>query len=123
MALRKLLDVTTAHLKKQDREALQHLADTQQTEDWPSPHVYSQEYGWYISAGVMYGEEISEGQDRLRNAGFSDEFIDILTYAKENDVAMVNFDAHAEPEPGFPTFDLYTDEIIPDEDATPVLGR
>lgn len=124
MPIRNLLDVTTGHLKKQDREALQHLADTQKTENWPSPHVYEQEYGWYVSAGVMYGEDDDkEGQERLREAGFSEEFVALLTYAKENDVAMVNFDADGEPEPGFPLFDENTDELLDDAAATPAAGR
>lgn len=121
MPMRTMLDVTTGHLKKQDREALQRLADSQKSEDWPTPHVYEQEYGWYISAGVMYGNDsVSDGQEELREAGFSDEFIALMTYAYENDVAIVNFDADGEPEPGFKLFDEITDEEIPDE--APALG-
>ncbi len=118
MPMRTLLDVTTGHLKKQDREALQRLADTQKKENWPSPHVYEQEYGWYISTGVMYGDDVAEGQECLREVGFSEEFIALMTYAQQNDVAMVNFDADGEPEPGFKIFDEDTDEEILEDTAT-----
>lgn len=33
MPMRTLLDVTTGHLKKQDREALQRIADSQKAEN------------------------------------------------------------------------------------------
>lgn len=122
MPTRTMLDVTTGHLKKQDREALQRLADSQKTENWPSPHVYEQEYGWYISAGVMYGDDVAEGQERLREVGFSEEFIALMTYAQENDVAMVNFDADGEPEPGFKIFDEDTDEEILENDAAAAMS-
>lgn len=122
MPTRTMLDVTTGHLKKQDREALQRLADSQKTENWPSPHVYEQEYGWYISAGVMYGDDVAEGQERLREVGFSEEFIALMTYAQENDVAMVNFDADGEPEPGFKIFDENTDEEILEADAAAAMS-
>jgi hypothetical protein len=122
MPMRTLLDVTTGHLKKQDREALQRIADSQKAENWPTPHVYEQEYGWYISAGVMYGDDIVQGQERLRNEGFSEEFIALMTYAQENDVAMVNFDSDGEPEPGFKIFDEYTDEEIREDDAAAVMS-
>lgn len=122
MPMRTLLDVTTGHLKKQDREALQRLADGQKTENWPTPHVYEQEFGWYISAGVMYGDDVAEGQDRLREQGFSEEFIALMTYAQENDVTMVNFDADGEPEPGFKIFDEDTDEEILEDDAAAAMS-
>jgi hypothetical protein len=122
MPMRTLLDVTTGHLKKQDREALQRIADSQKAENWPTPHVYEQEYGWYISAGVMYGDDIVQGQERLRNEGFSEEFIALMTYAQENDVAMVNFDSDGEPEPGFKIFDEYTDEENREDDAAAVMS-
>jgi hypothetical protein len=117
-----MLDVTTGHLKKQDREALQHLADIQKTQEWPIPHVYQQEYGWYISTGVMYGEQPAEGEDHLRDVGFSEEFIAMMTYAWKNDIAMINFDADGEPEPGFKIFDEHTDQEIPDEDAAATMS-
>ncbi len=121
MPKRTMLDVTTGHLKKQDREALQRLADTQKSENWPVPHVYEQEYGWYISAGFMYYDDVAEGQERLREEGFSEEFIALMTYAQENDVAMVNFDADGEPEPGFKIFDENTDEVVLDDDAAATM--
>lgn len=122
MPMRTLLDVTTGHLKKQDREALQRLADAQKTENWPSPHVYEQEYGWHISAGVMYGDDIAEGQERLREQGFSEDFIALMTYAQENDVAMVTFDADGEPEPGFKIFDEDTDEEVLEDGAVAAMN-
>jgi hypothetical protein len=122
MPMRTLLDVTTGHLKKQDREALQRLADSQKRENWPRPHVYEQEYGWYISAGVMYDEDVAEGQGCLREEGFSEEFIALMTYAQENDIAMINFDADGEPEPGFKIFDEDTDEEILDEEAAAAMS-
>jgi len=118
MPMKTMLDVTTGHLKKQDREALQRLADRQRVDNWPTPHVYQQQYGWYISAGVMYGNDVADGQEELRLAGFSEEFIALMTHAYENDVAIVNFDADGYQEPGFKLFDEDTDEEILDEEPT-----
>lgn len=123
MPIKSMLDASTQHLKKQDREALQRLADSQKGENWPTPHVYEQEFGWYISAGVMYGDDVADGQERLREEGFSEEFIALMTSAKERDISMVSFDTDAEPEPGFKLFDEETDEEIPSDDEVSAFAR
>lgn len=111
MAERKMLDVTTAHLRRQDREALEALSAAQNEDGgFPVPHVYKQEFGWYISAGVMYGGEDDEAANTLRDAGFSEEFIAMMVHAQTLDCAIVNFDRDGDVEPGFAVFDEETDE-------------
>lgn len=117
MPERKMLDVTTAHLRKQDRHAMEALGAAQNPEGgFPLPHVYEQEFGWYISTGIMYGDSVEEGEDVLREAGFSEEFIKLIVHAHSLDCALVNFDRDGELEPGFDVFDEETDE--PTDPAT-----
>ena len=117
MPERKMLDVTTAHLRRQDREVLDELAAVQNDEGgFPVPHVYRQECGWYISAGVMYGGEDDEAANVLRDAGFSEDFIALMAHAQSLDCAIVNFDRDGDVEPGFAVFDEDTDE--PTDPAT-----
>lgn len=123
MPIKTMLDASTLHLRKQDRDALQRLAESQKSENWPTPHVYEQGYGWYISAGIMYGDNVADGQERLREEGFSEDFIALMTSAKERDIAMVSFDSDAEPEPGFKLFDFETDEELPSDDDVSAFAR
>jgi hypothetical protein len=117
MPERKMLDVTTAHLRRQDRHVMEALAVEQNAEDgFPRPHVYKQEYGWYISTGIMYGESVEDGENDLREAGFSEEFIKLIVHAHSLDCALVNFDSDGDLEPGFEVFDQETDE--PTDPAT-----
>lgn len=107
-------DLSTGHLRHLDYHLLEDIsADLN-----PAPvNVYDHGHGWIVdikSAG-------SEAD--LKAAGLSDEFLALVAAARESGADLLDFDADADLDPGFPEFDAATDEVVkPAEDAPSVPG-
>lgn len=107
-------DLSTGHLRHNDYHLLQDVSDDLN----PAPiHAYDHGYGWIIDVKSA-GPEAD-----LKAAGFSDEFLALVAAARESGAELLDFDADADLDPGFPEFDAATDELVkPDEDAPSVPG-
>lgn len=109
MPIQNMLELSSEHLRKQDREALELLSDGQPS---ATPHVYPTQDGVYVTTGIMFAGSMEEGAERLEALGFTEEFAALMIHAAQQGCAMMHFDNEAEPEPGFPLFGQETDEAI-----------
>lgn len=116
-----LLDVSTAHLRPSDMEALDAIAAIEG--DQPRPlRVYGDEYGWYVSVGALRGGDDGEAAvQRSRAAGLSTTFLNLMFHARSLGVEVVRFDAEADLEPGFPVFDHVIGAAVDPSDYEPAV--
>lgn len=93
-AIRQMVDMSTAHLTRNDTELLKRTVD-------PIVRVTSHEYGWII---FVSADELTERIARLKAEGFSAGFVAIYQHAAERaDVMLINFDGAAGRYAGYPT--------------------
>ncbi|RDJ22015.1 hypothetical protein DWF00_27230 [Bosea caraganae] len=126
-----MLDLSTGHLRKGDFELLETYRgvdeDGERDGDFgQSLYVTLCPCGWIIStsgclapapdrdlspsARIDIEERRAEKISEMRAEGFSEEFVALFTHACENGVTDIRFHADASDLPGFPIFDLMTDE-------------
>ena len=91
MSFHKYMDASTRYITKEDNAILE--ADV----DCPVS-LYEYEYGYFVHTGGFTDKEVKE-------AGFSDEFLALLTYAADNDCWFLRLDADGDDTLDFPTFE------------------
>lgn len=123
MAIMKLLDLSTGHLRTSDRKLLEGYTGHGKEGD-QTLIVRPYEYGWQVSTSGWNYKDADDGFEvrakAARDEGFSEEFINLMRKGVESDTVMLQFDRDAEPEPGFPIFDWESNDAMsmPDEDET-----
>lgn len=92
------LDISTAHITKEDGELLQkHGKDTlDQRKALTGPIVYDYGYGSFVSVGA-------EGCDRYND--YSQAFRDIMEFARSRGCFFVRFDGDGAEYEELPTFE------------------
>ena len=140
-----MLDLSTDHLRRGDHELLTDYrgpdSDGQRDRD-PGQSLFVTPCvgGWIVStsgclapapdhrlpsaAKALLDEARNEIISHVRSEGFSDEFVAIFRYAYEHGVTDIRFHADADYLPGFPRFDLGTDqrENEDEPDPAPAFG-
>src|SRR5690606_30592750 len=103
----KTLEISKAHLRAQDVVALEGYDGDWFEDASQTLKVHHEQEANWISTGALYvtGKDQEDVVARLKEEGFSDEFINIMTTAVDEDIRMVIFDVDADFEPGFPIFD------------------
>lgn len=120
MPVQTFLDLSTAHITSKDAALLTKHVTEGRPED-SMMFVYAcGDYGWTVSTAGMLDTPF-EREMRLaamRDIGYSDHFVAMMTHAADLGVQMVRLDCDAELEPGLPTFDWEnSDEMTVDEPA------
>lgn len=90
--VRKFLDLSTAHLSREDTEALDSFAEEGSTK---GPLTSATPYGWF-----MYASEEPEIDPDL-----TPNLLKIVEYARKHDCVYVLFDADAEVDEALPVFE------------------
>lgn len=97
------VDLSTGHLRRSDFHLLEDIA----AHVVPAPlQVYDHGYGWII--GVKNAGTV----DELKAVGLSDEITALVDAARESGADYIDFDADADLDPGFPEYDVNTDEKV-----------
>jgi len=121
MGIYKALDISTGNMKSTDAKILEGYRVDPQGRKRPKGGTLIVDpignWGWTISTSG-WGEDTSERIQELREEGFSEEFINIMLYAYENDLDGVRFDCDADPEPGFPFFDWESGDTLIEAEAS-----
>ena len=81
MAICKYLDLSTAHMTEADSKLLEN--------NGLPFRVLSDEYGFFVTAS-------NTGNEELKEAGFSDDFLALCEYAFKKDCLSINLDRDAQ---------------------------
>lgn len=99
----KIADVWSGHIKRQDLDLLD-----QQTEVInPDVGVDSFEFGFYVNVpDAGNNAEFEEEMNEILRIGFSQEFVNILRFARDQKCEKVKFDCDGEVYEELPEFEL-----------------
>lgn len=113
MPIQTILDLSTGHLPKKDRDLLSRYQTPNSSK--MALIAYPYEYGCTVSTSGMLDSAADRADriDAMRREGFSEYFVAIMVKAAENGAVMVRFDADAEYEPDLACFEDNSDEPIP----------
>lgn len=97
------VDLSTGHLRHMDYHILEDFTGS----NVPTPlKVYGHGYGWIVDVKSAGSDE------ELRQAGLSEGLVTIIEAAREAGADILDFDRDADLDPGFPSFDPETDELL-----------
>ncbi len=86
------LDGSSAHLTPSDADLISNGVSSNQM-----GRIIPHEYGWFIHVSLDDSEEQDQG---YRDAGYSETFITLLTYARTHNCWWINLDQDADVIPG-----------------------
>ena len=120
MPIRKMLDVSTAHITSADAKLLGEYS-SKGNSPGKALIAYPFEYGWTVStSGLLDGAADRRGKIAdMRREGFSEHFINLMKHAADKGAVLVRLDADAEYEPGLPTFDWEHGDEMSSEATSP----
>ena len=93
MAILRLLDLSTGHLKQSDAQLLSRNALL--IEDAPT-RIISHDYGWFVNIVEESIDELNERMNDFTKLSYSDEFIVIYKHAVMHNCSWINFDQDGE---------------------------
>jgi hypothetical protein len=105
-AIKRLIDLSTSHMTAKDATLCDELDIFGSSPEENLPRIIEHNYG-YIIFVTSDPETMQTYLDGLRQAGFSEAFVDIYHRAatSENTIMMINFDRDAAPIDELPSFD------------------
>lgn len=105
IASKSYLDLSTGHLRVKDGDLLEGIGSGKIVGSVPLL-AYSTEHGHVVDMSFVRSDS------ELREFGFSDDFVALISHARANESAFIDFDQDADYEPGFKIFDQVTDADI-----------
>jgi hypothetical protein len=97
--IEKVLVISTAHVSYDDKVMLEDLAETK-----PKARIFDTEYGFIIKV-YPKSEYTEEDDQKLRDDGMSEAFIDLLKFCRKHDCPLLHLDCDADTIEDLPTFD------------------
>lgn len=97
------LDLTTAHMTKEDNQLLTDLCQTLRNDAVKPVIVDSYKYGYWVH--VPEADNMAEYAKDAAGAGFSEAFVNLLKLACVRGYSVIRFDRDGQYAEGIPSFD------------------